>query len=186
MSQWLRWPGADKGWGRFWKLRWSEVGFEAFRKVLSRVVPQMHQIPSDAVHQMPSNALRQMLHQMPSNALHLMTSNALRQMPSNALHQMPSNAPSDALKCHNMLVGSQLISLVKSPSLLSSVGLDFFINGLSSPPNPVPLVSLVAQTGPQTLGSPLEVSPESALPTKVGPGCLLLLMFLVPFDEIFK
>jgi len=85
-----------------------------------------------------------------------------------------------------MLFGLQLILLVKSASLLASVGLDFFINGPSSPPNPVSLVSLVAQTGPQTLGSPLEVSPESALPTKVGSGCLLLLMFLVPLDEIIK
>jgi len=78
---------------------------------------------------------------------------------------------SGALKRRNVFADLQLISPVLSSSL-SSVGLDFFNNRPSSPPDPVPLVSFGGQTGPQTLGAPINVRPESALPAKTGPKAL--------------
>mmetsp|Transcript_74608 Transcript_74608/g.109411 ORF Transcript_74608/g.109411 Transcript_74608/m.109411 type:complete len:99 (-) Transcript_74608:137-433(-) len=66
------------------------------------------------------------------------------------------------------VVDLQLVSPVQSPSRASSAGLDFFNNGPSSPQDLVPLVSLRAQIGPQTLGAPHDVHPEFALPAKTG------------------
>jgi len=74
---------------------------------------------------------------------------------------------SGALERRNMFADLQLISPMLSASL-SYVGLGFFNNRLSSPPDPVQLVSLGGQTGPQTLGAPIDVRPESALPAKTG------------------